>query len=112
MTSAVCTNSDVPRRFASQTPQRWFSARHTCSRVISGFFPPQPIRVFGYEPQHQQTQDQMPPQRHVVAPLEMPETDLRLADAEGMLHVPAAEGDPQQLCSGVSGGAFETKYFT
>ena len=97
MTSLVCTKSDVPRWFASQTPQRWFKARHTCSSVISGFFPPQPIRLLGHKPQHQQTENQVPHQGHVVPPFEMPEADLRLADPKGMLHVPAAESDPQQF---------------
>src|SRR2546421_8568684 len=97
MTSAVCTKSDVPRWFLSHTAQRWFSARHTCSSVISGFFPPQPIRPLGHEAQDQQTQEQMPDQPHVVPPLEMPKADFRLADAEAVFHVPAAEGHAQQL---------------
>lgn len=89
MTSAVCTKSDVPRWFLSHTAQRWFSARHTCSSVISGFFPPQPIRPLGDEAKHQQTQEQMPDQPYVVPSLEVPETDLGLADAEGVFDGPA-----------------------
>jgi hypothetical protein len=97
MTSAVCTNSDVPRWFASQTPQRWFKARHTCSRVMSGFFPPEPIGLLGHEAHHQQAQDQVPHQGPVVAALEVAKADLRLADPEGVLHVPPPERHPEHL---------------
>src|SRR6188474_2789372 len=97
MTSLVCTIADVPRWFASQTPQRWFRARHTCSKVISGFFPPQPFGLLGDEAQDQQTQNQMSQQGHVAPPLEMPPADFRFADAEAVLHMPAAKGHPQEL---------------
>ncbi len=68
MTSDVWTNLDVPRRFASHTAHRWFNARHTCSSVTSGFFPPQPIRLAGHEAQHHQTQHQVTHHPRVVAP--------------------------------------------
>ena len=79
MTSDVWTNSDVPRRFASHTAHRWFNARHTCSSVTSGFFPPQPIRLAGHEAQHHQAQHQVTHHPRVVAALEVVEADLLLA---------------------------------
>src|SRR5205814_9205231 len=97
MTSAVYCSSDVSRRFACQVRQRWLSAWHTCSMVISGFFPPEPIRVFGDKSHHHQTQDHVPHQGHVTATLEVAKADLRLGHAKRVFHVPAREGHPQQF---------------
>src|SRR5207248_7011109 len=96
MTSAVCTTVVFSRRFSCHTRQRWFSARHTCSIVISVFFPPQPIRMFGDKSQHQQTQDLMPHQRDITAALKVAEANFGFADAKRMLDIPAAERDAQQ----------------
>jgi hypothetical protein len=71
----------------SPTPQRWCSAWHTGSSVLAGLFPAPPLRMLGHEPHHQQAQDQVPPQGHIVASLEVPEAHHRLADATALLHV-------------------------
>jgi hypothetical protein len=88
MTAAVCTNAEVRRRFASPTAQRCFSARHTCSSVISGFFPPQPFRVVGDEGQRQQTQQQVPHQCCITPAFKVREPDFRLAHPKRMLDGP------------------------
>src|ERR1700694_4112493 len=104
MTSAVNTTSVVPRRFSCQVRQRWFSARHTCSIVISGFFPPEPIRVFGNKSHHHQAQDHVPHQRHITASLEVTKADLSLGHAKRVFHVPARERHTQQLLHRRVGG--------
>ena len=43
----------MERRFLCQTWQRWLRPQRVCFRVISEFFHPQPIRVFGDETQQQ-----------------------------------------------------------
>src|SRR3954453_11958306 len=103
MTPAVCTTVVVSRRFSCHSRQRWFNARQTCSSVISGFFPPQPMRVFGDKSQHQQAQDLMSHQRDITAAFEMAEADLGFADAKRMFDIPAAKRDPQQDFHGSSG---------
>ena len=82
MTAAVCLNSEVPRRLASHTPQRWFNARHTCSSVTSGFFPPQPLGLRRDKGQRQLAQRQVPQQRLIVLSLKVPKAQLTLAPAE------------------------------
>src|SRR4051794_32569799 len=96
MTSPMYCSRLVPRSASSQATHCWFNAWHTCSTVTSGFFPPQPLGLAGSEGQGHQTQRQVPHQPHVVAPLEIPEADLALADAEAVLHVPSAEPHAQQ----------------
>ena len=97
MTSAVYATSVFSRRFLCQIRQRWFNARHTCSIVIAGFFFPQPIRVFGHKSHHDQTQNHVPHQRHITAPLEVAKADLAFDHPKRMLDVPARERHPQQF---------------
>src|SRR5712691_3778806 len=96
MTKDVCSNSAVPRNAASHTVQRWFSARHTCSKVTSGFFPPEPLGLAGHEGHGYQAQHHVTHQPHVVAPFVMPKADLAFAHADAVLHVPAPKGHTQQ----------------
>src|SRR5271170_4269111 len=96
MTSNSYTSSLLPRCRRSQRRLTTPSARHICSRVISGFFFPQPIRVFGGEPHGYQAQAQVPHQRLVAPPLEIGEAQLRFGHAETVFHVPAAEGHSNQ----------------
>ena len=76
MTSAVNTTCVVSRRFSCHIRQRWFNARQTCSIVISGFFPPEPIRVLGDKSHHHQAHDHVPHQRHITASLKMAKTNF------------------------------------
>ena len=96
MTSTVCSTSVVLRRFSCHIRQRWFNARLTCSIVISGFFPPQPIGVFGDKSHHDQAQDHVPHQPHVTSPFEMAEADFALGHAKGVFDIPATERHAQQ----------------
>src|SRR5438270_2090227 len=95
MTSLVCRTSGTPRRRRNTTAHLWFSARHTCSAVTCGFSPPQPLGVRGHEPQHDQRQDQVPPQPRVVPPLVVHQAGLLLPEAERLLHRRPAEGHRQ-----------------
>src|SRR3954471_1627605 len=95
MTSLVCLTSGTPRRRRNTAAHRWFSARHTCSAVTSGFFPPQPLRVGGDEPQDDQGERQVSGQPGVVPPLVVHEPGLLLPEPEGVLHRPPAEGHGQ-----------------
>jgi hypothetical protein len=104
MTSAVCATSVVSRRFCCQIRQRWFNARQICSIVISGFFPPKPIRVFGNKSHHDQAQNHVPHQRHITASFEVAEADLALSHPKRMFHVPACERHTQQFLDGRVGG--------
>ncbi len=63
----------VPRCSWNHSPLSSCNARLTCSIVHAGFFPPQPLRVFRHEVDGHQAQIQVPLQRHVVPPLEVPE---------------------------------------
>src|SRR6202162_1389585 len=94
----------VPRRRSCHSSLSRFNALHTCSIVTSGFFPPQPPRVAGYEGQHQQAQRLLPHERRVVPPLIVREAQLALAHAEGVLHIPAAEGHAHQRLELGAGG--------
>ena len=85
MTSEVCLNWVVPLWLASAALQRWFNARHTCSRVISGFFPPESLRVQSHERHHQHAQQQVPHQPAVVPPLVVPKADLALGYPDAVL---------------------------
>src|SRR3984957_19676323 len=96
MTSPVNTNSVVSRRFSCHIRQRWFNARHTCSRVISGFSPPEPIRVFGDKSHHYQAQDHVPHQRHIAAALEVTKTNFGLRYPKRMFDVPTTKRHTQQ----------------
>src|SRR5438552_12516235 len=91
MTSLLCRTSGTPRRRRNTAAHRWFSARHTCSAVTCGFFPPQPLGVSGHEPEHDQRQGQVPPQPGVVPTLVVHQAGLLLGEAEGVLHREPAE---------------------
>src|SRR5271170_5645234 len=97
MTSTVCSTSVVLRRFSCQIRQRWFSARLTCSIVISGFSPPQSIGVFGDKSHHDQAQYHMPHQSYMTAPLKVTEADLAFGHPKPVFHVPARERHTQQF---------------
>ena len=97
MTALVWLISELPRRRRNTAAHRWFSARHTCSAVTRGFFPPQPLRVRRHEPQHHQGQDQVPHQPRVVPPLVVQQPRLLLAQPERVLHHPAAERGGQEV---------------
>src|ERR1700736_1909270 len=105
MTSNSYASSLLPRCRRSQRRLTTRSARHTCSRVISGFFFPQPIRVFGGKPHCYQAQAHVPHQRLVVPPLQIGEAPFRLCHAKTVFHVPASESHSnQRLDLGVLGG--------
>src|SRR5712692_1527271 len=104
MVSAVYSTPVVSRRCSCQIRQRWLSARHTCSIVISGFSPPKPIRVFGDKSHHDQAQYHVPQQPYITAPLKMGKADLALGHAKGVLHVPARESHTQQFLDRRVGG--------
>src|SRR4051812_47368892 len=54
---SACARGALSLAASSATPgESRFNALQTCSIVSSGFFPPQPLRMAGYERQHQQTQ--------------------------------------------------------
>src|SRR5439155_1743766 len=89
MTSSSYSSSLLPRCRRSQRRLTTLSARHTCSRVSSGFFFPQPIRVLGDEPHCYQAQAQVSQQRCVVPSLEIQEAQIRLGQAETVLDLPA-----------------------
>src|SRR5215207_5663377 len=95
MTSLACRTSGTPRRRRNTTAHRWFSARHTCSAVTDGFFPPQPLRLGGDEPEDDEGQGQVPDQPGVIPPLVVQQPGLLLPEAEGVLHRPPPEGDGQ-----------------
>ena len=94
MVARLCSRRLVPRRCSCHSWLSRFKALHTCSIVTSGFFPPQPLRVAGYEGQHEQTERMVTHQPGVVPPLIVREA--KLAHPEGVFHVPAAEGYPHQ----------------
>src|SRR3954470_3325796 len=93
MTSLLCRIAGTPRRRRNTAPHRWFNARHTCSAVTWGFFPPQPLRAGGDESQNHQRRRHVPQQPRVVTPLVVHQPGFRLAEPERMLHHPTAEGD-------------------
>src|SRR5215218_1620361 len=92
MTVLACRTSGTPRRRRNTAAHRWFNARHTCSAVTSGFFPPQPLRVRRHEPQYHRRQDQVPQEPGVVPTLVVHQPGLLLAQAERVLHRRPAEG--------------------
>src|SRR5216683_6299237 len=100
MTSAVCSNSDElqrrRRRRFCQRRQMVFNALAVCSMVRSGFFPPKLVGLLGDEQQGQLAEDQVPQQSLPTSAFEVPEADLGLGQAEGVLDVPAAERHLQQ----------------
>src|SRR5262245_28575700 len=91
MTADVYSTAVVARSAASHPAHTRLRARHTCSAVTSGFFPPKPLRLAGHERQRHAAQRQVTHQRHVTPPLEVPESQLRLAQPYAVLHVPTAE---------------------
>src|SRR5437762_10928854 len=91
MTSLLCRTSGTPRRRRNAAPHRWFNARHTCSAVTRGFFPPQPLRVGGDESQDHQGQRQVSQQPGVVPPLVVHQSGLLFAEPERVLHHPTAD---------------------
>src|ERR1700722_14166797 len=96
MTSESFCNRGVPRKASSHAEHCWFSARHTCSIVTSGFFPPQPVCLTSHECQCHTAQHHVPHQRHIVPALKVSETELTFAHPETVFHVPATEADTQQ----------------
>src|SRR4051812_5957158 len=104
MTSLLCRTSGTPRRRRNTAAHRWFSARHTCSAVTWGFFPPQSLRVGGDESQNHQSQRQVPQQPGVVTPLVVHQPGFLFAESERMLHGPTAEGDGQHPTQRRMGG--------
>src|SRR5689334_8140136 len=96
MTSNSTSSALRPPCRASQLRLTRLMARHTCSTVTSGFFFPQPVCLLGYEGHGYQAQTQVPHQGRVVPPLEVAQAQVTLADSESVLHVPAAEGHPNQ----------------
>src|SRR3954469_16781126 len=95
MTALVCRTSGTPRRRRNTAPHRWFNARHTCSAVTPGFFPPQPLRPGGHEPADDEREWQVPHQPGVAPALVVHQPGLLLAQPEGVFHRPPAEGDGQ-----------------
>src|SRR3989440_8898567 len=100
MTPSSYASSLFPRNRRSQRRLTTRSARHTCSRVSSGFSPPQPLRPLGDESHRYQAQAQVPHQRRVVPPLEVREAQLRLGHPKAVLHLPAPEADTNQRLHG------------
>src|SRR2546423_5706636 len=100
MTPNSYASSLLPRNRRSQRRLTTRSARHTCSRVSSGFFPPEPLRLLGDEPHRYQAQAQVPPQGRVVPPFEVREAQLRLGHPKTVFHVPAPEADTDQRLQG------------
>src|ERR1700676_4167515 len=96
MVARLCWREVGLRSLLSPSRLSRFNALQTCSIVTSGFSPPQPLRVAGYEGQHQQAQRLVPHQGGVVPPLIVREAKLTLAHTEGVLHVPPPEGHPHQ----------------
>lgn len=72
----------MPRRLRNRTAQRWFNARHTCSAVTSGFFPPQPLRMEGDKSQDDQRQRQMADQSDIVPAFEVHQPGFLFPQAE------------------------------
>ena len=99
------------RRFRCQTWQRWARARRVCSSVISGFFFPQAIRLFGEESRQDGAQGQVSDQRHVAAAFEVREAEFGFAHAEEVFDVPAGERDPQQSVQRCVGGGVRNEVF-
>src|SRR5215213_5198379 len=91
MTLLMWRTSATPLRRRNTAAHRWFNARHTCSAVTSGFFPPQPLRVGGDEAEDDQGQGQVSHQPGVVPPLVIHQPGLLLPEAEGIFHRPAPE---------------------
>jgi len=88
--------SFVPRLRLRYCRQVSFNARHTCSNVTSGFFPPKPHCVQRDKCQGHQAQRQMSFQRYVTSAFEMCQPDFALRDPEHVLHVPTRECHLQQ----------------
>src|SRR5262249_35352400 len=103
MTPEVYATAVVARNAASHPMHTRLRPRHTCSAVTSGFFPPQPLRAPSHERQRQAAQRQVTHQRHVTAPLEVPEPQLRLAQPYAVLHVPPAEHHAHHPLHGLVG---------
>src|SRR5271169_6252443 len=104
MTLPVCCSSGTPRRRRNSTAHRWLSARHTCSSVTCGFFPPQPFRVCRHEPQDHQGQGQMSNQPQVVSAFIVHQSRFLFGETESVLDRPTAKGDCQHLSQGCSRG--------
>src|SRR5260370_1669610 len=91
MLAAVHGNRVVPRWRSSHAKQLVFRARHTCSRVTSGFFPPQALRLVSYESHRHQAQDQVSLQTDVMAALIVAKADLAFANPKRMLDIPTPQ---------------------
>src|SRR6516162_5251742 len=97
MTAAVYTSRVLRRLRSSHAQQLVFKARQTCSRVTSGFFPPQPLRLTGDKDHGEHAQDQVPLQTLIMTALVVPKTQFALANPNAVLDVPPSKGDAEQL---------------
>jgi len=100
MISAASSTGEDERPRLSHRRQTVFSVRATCSRVISGFFPPKPSGLLGDEGHDQLTEDHVSHQPNVAAALEVRDPDLALGHAEDVLDVGPGEGHIQQRLNG------------
>ena len=112
MTSLRCRTSGTRRRRRNTAAQRWFKARHTCSAVTCGFFPPQPLGLRGHKTQHHQRQDQVPHQPRVVPPFIVHQARLLLGQTETVFHTPAAKRHRQKPRHRRAAVALLRKYLT
>src|SRR5438093_7147357 len=96
MTSNTCAPSLVCRCRRSQRSHTSASARHTCSIVHSGFFPPKPLGMLGDEPHCCHAQTHVPHQSHIVAAFKVGKAQFRLAHPETVFHIGAAERHTHQ----------------
>src|SRR6516164_66578 len=100
MTSTVHCNRVVPRVTASHSEQLVFRARHTCSSVISGFFPPHPLGLIGHEGHGHQAEHQVAEETDIVATLIMAKPDFAFANPKHVFDVPTPKGHTQELLQG------------
>src|SRR4051812_48995262 len=96
MTADVYPNRVVPRSASSQAAHPTFRPRHTCSAVTSGFFPPQPARLTGYEGQRHAAQRRVTHRGNIAPPLEGANPPPPLPQADGVFSFPTGEAHAQQ----------------
>jgi hypothetical protein len=102
----------MPRRRRKTIAQRWFKARHTCSAVTCGFFPPEPLRLSSHKTQHHQRQYQMPYQPRVIPTLIIHQPRLLLAQTKSLFYRKSPEGHRQQQRQGYARRIAQKKYLT
>src|SRR5579871_6072977 len=99
MTNAAWSRRDCLEWRLSQNRQRVLRARAVCSKVNSersGFFPPQPVGLFGDEQEDQLAKDHMSEEALVTSAFKMSKAQLGFGQAEDMLDAGAGEGDFQE----------------